>query len=292
MKFVRNPPTPVLSEFVIRRRGGASIWIARHCADSSSVDRLADPDELLTDPDCQIVKDQKKIKVWRLRLSIAGKSRALYIKRYNAFSMRVRLVSPFVSSGAFRALRGAAILRAAGIPTVAPVAAVEHRRNRALSKSFFISEEVVGGKTADVYWNSNLSGLTGREGYRLRRRFLSELAALFHSLHAQQIYHNDLKDANILVVSERNEPGFRFYLLDLEGVKRVPSLSAKRKIKNLVQIQRTLGGYLSASDKLFFLKHYLGYQYTDRKVRHQWIVDVLNQSDRVDELKGAAKRTP
>ena len=286
MKFVRNPLSPVFPDFVVQRRGGATIWIDHRCADRAFVDRLANPDELFADPGCEIIKDQKKIKVGRVRMLIAGKARSLYVKRYNAFSMRYRLVSPFVASGAYRALRGAAILRSAGILTAAPVAAVEHRRSRALSKSFFISEEVAGGKTADDFWNKPLAELTGREGIRLRRRFLSELAALFCSLHAQQIYHNDLKDANILVVSGRSDLRFGFFLLDLEGVRRVPCLSAKRKIKNLVQLQRTLGRYLRVTDQLFFLKHYLGAEFTDRETQRHWIASVMSESRRLDDIKG------
>jgi len=283
-------PAPVFPDFVVERRGGATIWIDGRYADQSLVDQLADADALFAQSGCQIIKDQKKIKVGKLRIMIASKARSLYVKRYNAFSMRYRLVSPFVQSGALRALRGAAILRAAGILTVTPVAAVEHRRSGTLSKSFFISEEIAGGQTADDFWNHNLAKPMGREGLRMRRSFLSGLAAVFRALHAQQIYHNDLKDANILVVADGAEPWFRFYLLDLEGVRRVPQLSAKRKIKNLVQINRTLGRFLRAPEKLFFLKQYLGTEFVDRNVWHQWIASVMKESARLDRLKSRMKK--
>lgn len=280
----------MFSDFVFLQRGDAAIWIDRCCAEQAFVDRLVDADGLFVETNCQIIKDQKKIKVGRLTLPIAGQRRSLYIKRYNVFSVRYRLVSSFIRSGARRALHGAAILRAAAVPMAKPVAAIENRRRGALNKSYFISEEVAGSKTADDYWKKELRGLKGREGILLRRRFLSDLAALFCSLHVQQIYHDDLKDANILVGAEQANQPFRFYLLDLEGVKRYARMSSKRKIKNLVQINRTLGRFLRGPDKLFFLKRYLGADYGDRKVRRQWVKGVMEETNHLDSRKARMKK--
>ncbi len=111
------------------------------------------------------------------------------------------------------------------------------------------------------------------------------MAALFDSLHRQQIYHNDLKDANILVVGGANGSDLQLILVDLEGVKRYRSLSLKRRVKNLVQLNRTLGGYLRAAEKLYFLKTYLGRGFAARPVRRQWIGSVVAESQRLDALK-------
>ena len=276
-------------DFVFRRRGDAAIWVDRACAEQIFIDRLADADSFFTESGCQIIKDQRKIKVARLTMPIAGRPRTIYLKRYNAFSVRYRLLSPFTQSGAFRALRGAAILNAAEIPTARPVAAVENRRRGALSKSFFIAEEIFRGETADTYWRNRLLGVRGLEGIALRRRFLAELAALFGALHARQIYHNDLKDANILVVGHETHHPLRLFLLDVEGVKRYPRLSASRKVKNLVQINRTLGRYLRGPDKLFFLKSYMGASFAEPKSQRQLIESVMGETNRLDVLKARGR---
>ena len=275
----------VFPDFVFVERGDAALWVERGCMDPVFLDRLADADSFFADGSCHIVKHQRKIKVGRLTVAIAGQSRSLYVKRYNAFSLRYKLFSRFTQSGAFRALRGTAILRAAQIPTAAPVAAVEHRSGGFLSKSFFIAHEIRGGKTADAYWRDELVGTLGRAGYESRRRFLTKLAALFNSLHAQRIYHNDLKDANILVAGNERENNFQMFLLDLEGIKRYRGLSLKRKVKNLVQLNRTLGRYLRASEKLFFLKSYLCGEFVLRPVRRRWIEAVVKESRRLDAMK-------
>jgi tRNA A-37 threonylcarbamoyl transferase component Bud32 len=275
----------VFPDFIQFTRGHASIWIDQRLADGAFIDRLADADQFFREPSCQVIKDQRKIKVGRLTLEIAGAPHCIYIKRYNAFSLRYRLASPFIRSGAFRALQGAAILRAANIPTAIPIAAVETRVRRTIAKSFFITEAIAHGKTVDDYWREELGGLSGAEGFQLRRAFLKSLAQLFHNLHRQGIYHNDLKDANILAVRKASKGAVGFFLLDLEGVKRYAPLSEKRRIKNLVQLHRTLGRTLRRTDKLIFLQHYLGAAFADRETHRRLIARLLRSSRRLDAVK-------
>jgi hypothetical protein len=276
----------VLLDFHFETRGHTKIWLDRNFADGEFIDQLVDCDQLLARPDCQVVKNQRKIKVGRLSLTIAGCTYLLYIKRYNAFSLRYRLVSLVVPSGAVRSLRGAALLQSVGIRTVEPVAAVENRFLGVLSKSFFVTKEISGGKTADVYWLEDLASSSACHERQRRRNFLAGLASVFRSLHAAAIYHNDLKDANIMTVPHPDGISQIFYLLDLEGVQRCGRLSGKRRVKNLVQINRTLGRHLRSSEKLYFLIHYLGSAAPDRSLRKRLIQRILSESDRLDTAKG------
>ena len=271
-------------DFIFFQRGGAAIWVDRECSEPTFVERLTDADRLLAQSDCQIVKDQKKIRIGRLTLAIAGRPRTIFVKRYNAFSLRYRLASPFTYSGAFRSLRGAAILRAAEIPCARPIAAVENRQGGALTKSFFLAEEVTGGETVDAHWRGHLQSLTGHGSIASRRRFLAALAHLFKTLHGASIYHNDLKDANILAVCDGRQNGLRFVLLDLDGVARLGRLSPRRRVKNLMQLNRTLGRYLRRPEKMFFLKSYLGSAFGERSQRRELMERVLSESRRVDRL--------
>ena len=273
-------------EFIREIRGHTSIWIERKLVGSTLVNRLADPDRLLADRACEIIKDQKKITVGRIILEGVSVPCAIYVKRYNVFSLRHRLVSPFIMSGALRALHGATVLRRCNIPSAVPLAAVERRYWGVLTKSFFISEEITGGKTVDAYWRDDLQFLPGAAGVRQRRDFLVRLGRLFQMLHGHEIYHNDLKDANILVAPKQQATAF--FLLDLEGVRQYVRLSKKRRLKNLVQLHRTLGRYLRGPDKLVVLKHYLGNSFAERRIRRQWIKNILRQSDRLNRAKAAS----
>lgn len=278
-------------DFVQHTAGDASIWLDRRFADPLFIGRLADADGLLNDPACQIIKDQKKIKIGRLPVTISGTTRSIYVKRYNVFSWRYRIASPFSRSGALRALRGATILRRANIPTVVPVAAVEQRRGGVLSKSFFISEEIAHGLTADAYWQKELQPMAGAEGFRRRRRFLLSLAGIFRALHGQNVYHNDLKDANILAVANGGEIPESLFLLDLEGIRRCASLGDKRRIKNLVQLHRTLGRMARRTEKMAFIKGYLAGEFANRALKRRLVASVLRESDRVDRAKALFAET-
>jgi len=270
--------------FVRCEQGGVTIWIDRNLADQTLLGVLADADRLFTLPTCQIVKDQKKIKVARIHLSILGNERAVYVKRYNSFSSRFKLLSLLFKSGALRSLQGAALLERARIGATSPVAAIERRRCGSLLGSFFISDEIAGGKTADAYWIETLRQQNGADGFRRRREFIQQLARLFRVLHVEGIYHNDLKDANILVV-DKGAGGCELFLLDLEGVRRCQRLGNQRRLKNLVQLYRTLGKHLSRPQQLFFLRVYLGASFVDRRSKRQWIVRLLRRAHQIDLAK-------
>ena len=266
-----------LPEFVLLSRDGSSLWIDRAWGKTSIVDRFVNPDGFFSDNGCIVLKDQKKIKIGRIALEVAGQHRSLYIKRYNAFSIRSKLMSLFTDSGAVRSLRGAAILTGAGVCTAKPVAAVESRRYGMVMKSFYLSEEIVGGLTVDDYWQRDLAS---GQGIGQRRRFLRRLALIFKKLHRCGVYHNDLKDANIVVVP--GTENLSFYFLDLEGVRRYPNLNHSRRIKNLVQLNRTLGRFIRDPDKLYFLKIYLDSAFRSRLEKRRWVREVLRQSRRRD----------
>jgi len=153
-----------------------------------------------------------------------------------------------------------------------------------LNGSFFLSEEIENGKTADAYWREELATMKGKEGIQRRKRFIGAVGGLFRSLHQRDIYHNDLKDANILVRQD-SSGGEQLYLLDLEGIRRYRKLNRRRQMKNLVQLNRTLGKYLRATDKLRFLESYLGPSFSNRIHRRDWVASVLRQSHRLDRRR-------
>lgn len=262
--------------------GSASIWVPPALREDPCLRLLADADRLLSSPGCQIIKDQKKIKVGRLAMEVRGQVQSVYVKRYNAFSLRYRLGSLFTRSAALRAWRGAATLERAGFLTGRPIAAVEWRTWGMLTKSFYLSSEVPQARTVDVHWREELSPIVGFQGFRWRRAFLRALGELFRSLHQANIYHNDLKDTNIMACPRNGDRDARVYLLDLEGVRTYRRLAWRRRVKNLVQIHRTLGRFLRGSEKLYVLKHYLGEDFLNPGRKRHWVTIILARSARED----------
>jgi hypothetical protein len=262
--------------------GACSLWISRDAYDSAAIEALADPDLLLAQPGAEIIKDQQKIKVARLRWDFGERSSRVYLKRYNAFSRRYRLLSLFRPSAARRAWRGASILMESGFRTGRPVAAVECRSWGMLTKSFYVSQEIPSAKTVDACWIEELSRDRGVEGRRRRRELLRSLAVLFRRLHQARIYHNDLKDANILVCPADHYTDQSFLLLDLEGIRRLSRVSLRRRIKNVVQLNRTLGRLVSRADKWRWARVYLGAEFQDRARRRSWLRRILGTTARAD----------
>jgi len=262
--------------------GDCSLWISRDAYDTAAIAVLADPDRLFSQPRAEVVKDQKKIKVARIPRGIAGNSENAYLKRYNAFSWRYRFFSILGPSAARRAWRGASILIENGFRTGRPVAAVECRSWGMLTKSFYISQEIPSAKTVDRCWIEELSHGRGVEGRRRRRELLRSLAALFRRLHQARIYHNDLKDANILVRPADHYTDGSFFLLDLEGVRRLSRLSVRRRIKNVVQLNRTLGRLVSRADKWRWARVYLGAEFQSRAARRGWLRRIVRATARAD----------
>ena len=236
--------------------------------------------ELFFHDNCTIVKAEKKIRVVRLPLWIGQTRVPVYVKQHNNLSPWHRLVSLVCASPARRSISSAAKLRKEGIATARPIAAVEFRRWGLLIKSFYVSEEIPQAKTIADYWREDLLPLIGLEGRTKRRATLRSLAGLFKALHERGIYHNDLKASNIIAVDRGPTSDEIFSLIDLQGVRKCFYLSKRRRIKNLAQINRTLGRQLSRTEKLFFIKAYLGDSIVDRMEKRQLLRSILKVTHR------------
>jgi tRNA A-37 threonylcarbamoyl transferase component Bud32 len=237
------------------------------------VARDGDADHLLTRPDCRIVKMQRKVVVGRITTA-AG---ALYVKRYNVFAARVALASVGRASPAFAAWQAATALQARGFATPELVAAVEFRRLGMLTRSFFVTREVEDAATADRRWQAILADRDGARRRVARRALARALGELFRRLHAAGIYHADLKDVNILVRGHSDAPAC--VLLDLERVRVGRRVGHRRRVKNLVQLARTLGSQATAADRARFLRAYLG-TVSDRAARRRWAAEVHRSARR------------
>ncbi|HUE30366.1 MAG TPA: lipopolysaccharide kinase InaA family protein [Verrucomicrobiae bacterium] len=262
------------------RRGRLRAWLAPGVDLEHAIAADGDPDHLLTRPDCRIVKLQRKVLVGRLG-SAGG---ALWVKRYAVFAWRVALVSLGRLSPAFGAWEGARVLAAHGFATPEPVAAIEFRRAGLLRKSFFITREVAGAVTADVRWQAILADPDARRRRAARRALARALGELFRRLHAAGLYHNDLKDVNVLVDGPPAAP--HCVLLDLERVRALARVGRRRRVKNLVQLARTLGRQASATDRARFLRAYLGE--TGRLERRAWAAAVARRARRKDQRRRRA----
>ena len=251
---------------------GRWAWVRPGVALHEVISPDGDPDRLLTRFDCQIVKLQPKVIVGRISTPVG----TLYVKRYNVFAWRIAMASLWRLSPAAGAWVGAARLAAHGFAAPDVIAAIEYRRFGVLRRSFFLTREVPDATPADVRWQEILAEPDGRRRRLARRALTRALGDLFRRLHAASVYHNDLKDVNILVTGPPEQP--RCVLLDLERIRLPLHLGRGRRVKNLVQLARTLGRRASAADRLRFLVAYLGQ--ADHVARRRWARAVARRTAR------------
>lgn len=164
------------------------------------------------------------------------------VKQMSLRSAARRLVARVQGSPAARHRRSAVALLRAGIEVPRPLGVVEGRRSSTL-----VSEAVPDARTLLVTYLA-----LDRRG---RRRFVRQLGRFVARLHASGAWVPDLKESNVLVRGGGSEP--RFVLVDLDRV-RFPrgGLSARRRLDNLVQLDRSLGRYAGRRDELAFLATY------------------------------------
>ena len=156
-------------------------------------------------------------------------------------------------SPARRAWHGAQLLQAWGFPVPQPLAVVEKRVAGTVRESVYCCEGLLTQVPLDVYWRERQQHWPLQQ----RRTFLRALAEFLRTFHAAGLYAGDLRDANLLV-EEQGDTHWKFYLVDLDRVVHHAPLGQRRRLKNLVQLERTLGRSARVSERLFFLYHYLG----------------------------------
>src|SRR5439155_505210 len=115
--------------------------------------------------------------------------------------------------------------------------------------------------------------------------FARALGDLFRRLHTAGLYHNDLKDVNVLVDGSAVAP--HLVVLDLERVRALGRVGRRRRVKNLVQLARTLGRQARATDCARFLGMYLGATST-RAERRAWATAVARRAAQKDRRRGPA----
>ncbi len=193
--------------------------------------------------------------------------RAFYLKRnrlhpVEAWKALGRLRWPQL--GARREWDNILAVRAAGIPTVPPVAVGERRRICVETASFTISEELYGAEPLDVVWRRDFAA--PRKGQRVREKIalLRKMAVLARDFHGHGMNHQDLYLNHFFLGADAT-----LYLLDLQRVQRRERTPRYCIIKDLAQLNysmRVYGGF-SNSDRLRLFLDYTGKARLDRDAK-------------------------
>ena len=155
-------------------------------------------------------------------------------------------------SRARRVLRGAEILKAGGFARPEPLAAAEARSMGAVQASYVISEVLGGARVM-----SQVVLACGRHRFHHRCAVLGAVAREIRRLHDAGVYTLDLQETNLMVTGGAGTE-WKIHFVDLEDFRCAPTVSERRRMLNLVHLDRTIGRFLPRTQKLRFLYNYLG----------------------------------
>ena len=202
----------------------------------------ADADLWLAAPETVLWKQRRRKTVGLVR---AGSGEWVF-KRFRDTAPRHCLEVLALGSSAASVWNAARLLGEQGFRTPEYAAVLERKRLGLALESCAIARRVVGPALSTAWLESPPA----------RRAELAHAFALYlRALHAAGIYVQDLRPANLIV--PLGEP-LAFVLIDMDRVRRWPRLSWARRVKNLVQVHRSLRAHASQADELRFLRTYLG----------------------------------
>lgn len=198
-----------------------------------------------TDPATQIVKDGARIQV--LRANLFG--RDALIKRYDLIPLGDKLKYLLRPSRARRAWAAAQALVRLQLPTPEPLGCLELFSAGIPVRSYYICAFLAHAASARSWIEPNFADQPDSLRTGLRRHLLRTLLDLYH--HA--VYHADTKTTNMLL-SNPADPSLRaFFWIDLECVRFGVVPGRHQLVRNLVQLNGSLGLKVSDHDRLRFL---------------------------------------
>src|ERR1700683_4321773 len=157
----------------------------------------------------------------------------VFIKRTEVRSRLAGLANFVAGSQASRAIRGARIIRDAGFHCARPLAAMDVIEGVAVRGSYLMTEALENAQILSHFALGREGG--ERHGYVRRKSVSDALAAELRRLHEAGIYTRDLQETNVMV--GEHDGAIRFYFLDLEDFRRVPTVSSRRRMLNLVHLE-------------------------------------------------------
>ena len=224
-------------------------------------------------PQTHLLKRDKGTTVVAVRLPTI----MVVIKHHRLLTWRRWADAVAHGSPARRAWRGAQLLQQYGFPIPQPLGAFERRVAGIVHESWYCSEALLKQLPLDLYWQRQQA----QWSFRQRRIFLCALADFLRDFHNAGLYAGDMRDANLLVEAN-SHARWNFYLVDFDRILHSTPLNQRRRLKNLVQLERTLGRSLQGGDRIFFLHRYFGAPLPPSAFRKKFIHKLIRLRDRKD----------
>jgi tRNA A-37 threonylcarbamoyl transferase component Bud32 len=234
---------------------------------------LARGDELFASAEFREVKNIARNRAG----SITAPEGVAFVKRFAPGSWFRGLTEMMRGSRAARSLRAARMLTQAGFLAPAPLAAVDRIEGCVIRTSWLLSEALTKAQMMSRFIERGHA--PAQIEVRKRSAALSAVAACVRRLHDAGLFTSDLQETNLML--DELEGTVRIHFVDLDGFRQLPRVSWKRRRRNLVQLDRSVGRYMSRAERVRFLHRYLGAGY-DRAAVRALVTRLLRERDRKD----------
>jgi tRNA A-37 threonylcarbamoyl transferase component Bud32 len=178
------------------------------------------------------------------------------------------LATIFRPNQAERAWNNAAALILRELPTPKPLVLL-HRIQWGLPVSSYLLTERINGMGLREYVESHRNSNTpAQESRRIVLGVLAATARLIRTMHDRRVTHRDLKASNILASTTANPAQPDLWLIDLDGVSTWRTIPPRHIWQNLARINVSFlkCGWISHTDRLRFLRLYLGRDFQNKRV--------------------------
>jgi len=192
----------------------------------------------------------KFTRVFKFDVYFKGKIHNFILKQYLNRSPLDALKNLLRPCRAQRAFKAAQMLKQYGFSTPDVVAAGKKTFAGITTRNFLVTREIKDFVSLPEILIKNTPG---------KRELIRQFGEVVGKMHANNIFHGDLRLGNVLVKTDNNQSVFIF--LDNERTKKFSRLPKRLLLKNLVQISM-FHGYISNSDRIHFLDAYLAQQKT------------------------------
>ncbi len=227
-------------EFVTLRSRSGIVHAVRELRGDQLAQLATDPEQKLWDNLDRPVKLGHGSQVVEAELSLLRRSTHVAYKRYRPRTPWKAFCGLFRRSRAWKSWYRGHALHSRDIATARPLAVVECRGLPNAGVSYLVTEWIENAENLHLLgWRLADEPLPVR--LRVAGRCAESVGRLVGRMHAWQIFHGDLKAANVLISFDRDTPSS--YLIDVDDVRIGGRLSYRRRVTDLARLATGLAAH-------------------------------------------------
>jgi tRNA A-37 threonylcarbamoyl transferase component Bud32 len=196
-----------------------------------------------------------------------------FVKRVETGGYFKGIIARVLGSRATRALRGAQLLGAGGFAHPRPLLIADELSMGSIRASYIVTEPLRAARVFSRF------ALGPSRSPAFRRTISKRVAGEICRLHDAGIYTRDLQETNLMLEEQGGD--LRIWFVDFEDFRRARHVSSRRRMLNLIHLDRSIGRFASRAKRLRFFYDYFGGK-PPREEARRLVDQYLATRDRVE----------